>query len=80
MAEYLRKNYPDIKIIVGGYGTMLPDLEDIVPCDEICRGEGVSWLREYFGENPEAPINHPIMHGVPRSTSMVSEMSSMIAA
>ncbi|MGD8383164.1 MAG: hypothetical protein PVJ11_13525 [Syntrophobacterales bacterium] len=64
MAEYLRKHYPETKIIVGGYGTMLPDLEDIVPCDEICQGEGVSWLREYFGENPDAPIKHPILHGV----------------
>jgi hypothetical protein len=64
MAEYLRKHYPKTKIIVGGYGTMLPDLEDIVPCDEICLGEGVSWLREYFGENPDAPIKHPVMHGV----------------
>jgi len=64
MAEYLREHYPKTKIIVGGYGTMLPDLEDIVPCDEICRGEGVSWLREYFGENPDAPIKHPIIHGV----------------
>lgn len=64
MAEYIRQNYPQTKIILGGYGTMLPDLEDIVPSDEICRGEGVRWLREYFGENPDAPIKHPIMHGV----------------
>ena len=64
MAEYLREHYPETKIILGGYGTMLPDLKDIVPCDEICRGEGVSWLREYFGENPARPIKHPIMHGV----------------
>ncbi|MDH3930263.1 MAG: radical SAM protein, partial [Deltaproteobacteria bacterium] len=64
MAEYLRKHYPETKIILGGYGTMLPDLEDIVPCDEICLGEGVSWLREYFGEQSDAPIKHPIMHGV----------------
>ena len=64
MAEYIRQNYPQTKIILGGYGTMLPDLAEIVPCDEICPGEGVSWLREYFGENPEAPIKHPIMHGV----------------
>jgi hypothetical protein len=64
MAEYLRQHYPETKIILGGYGTMLPDLKDIVPCDEICRGEGVGWLREYFGENPDVPITHPIMHGV----------------
>jgi len=64
MAEYLRERHPETKIVLGGYGTMLPDLEDVVPCDEICLGEGVRWLREYFGENPDAPIKHPIMHGV----------------
>jgi len=64
MAEYLRERHPETKIILGGYGTMLPDLEDIVPCDEICPGEGVRWLREYFGEDPDAPIKHPVMHGV----------------
>jgi len=64
MAEYLRKHYPGTKIILGGYGTMLPDLKDIVSCDEICLGEGVSWLRDYFGEKLDAPIKHPIMHGV----------------
>ena len=64
MTEYLREHYPETKIILGGYGTMLPDLKDIVPCDEVCLGEGVSWLREYFGEDPNAPIKHPIMHGV----------------
>jgi hypothetical protein len=64
MAEYLRQHYPQTRIILGGYGTMLPDLKDIVPCDEICKGEGVSWLRGYFGENSDTPVIHPIMHGV----------------
>jgi hypothetical protein len=64
MAQYLRNHYPQTKIILGGYGTMLPDLKELVPCDEICRGEGVIWLREYFGEDPHEPIRHPILHGV----------------
>ncbi|UCG12278.1 MAG: radical SAM protein [Deltaproteobacteria bacterium] len=64
MARYIRNHYAQTKIILGGYGTILPDLKKIVPCDEICRGEGVNWLREYFGEDPREPIRHPIMHGV----------------
>ncbi|MBW2999529.1 radical SAM protein, partial [Candidatus Woesearchaeota archaeon] len=56
MAEYIRKNYPKTKIILGGYGTIIPNLKEIMPYDEICPGEGISWLREYFGENREAPI------------------------
>jgi len=61
MTEYIRKEYPDIKILLGGYGTIIPDLKDIVPHDEACRGEGVKWIRDYFGENTDAPIVHPVL-------------------
>lgn len=61
MAEYIRANYPHIKIILGGYGTIIPDLDTLVPHDECCRGEGVKWLRTYFGDNPDTPIFHPVL-------------------
>ncbi len=61
MAEHIRKHHPDIKIILGGYGTIIPELELIMPFDEKCTGEGVHWLRNYFGEDPEAPIVHPVL-------------------
>ncbi len=61
MAEYIRRHYPEVKIILGGYGTIIPDLEEIVPHDECCRGEGVKWFRKYFGDNPYAPIVHPVL-------------------
>ena len=61
MAEYIREHHPGIKIILGGFGTVIPNIRQIVPCDEICHGEGVSWLREYFGEDPDRPIRNPIM-------------------
>ena len=61
MTKYIRENYPDIKIILGGYGTVIPELEIIMPYDEKCVGEGVRWLREYFGEDPNAPLKHPVL-------------------
>lgn len=61
MAEYIRKFYPKVKIILGGYGTIIPELGELVPHDEACRGEGVKWLREYFGEDPCAPMIHPAL-------------------
>lgn len=61
MAEYIRQNYPDIKIILGGYGTIIPELDELVPHDAKCQGEGVRWLRQYFGDNPDAPIVHPVL-------------------
>jgi len=63
MAEHIRSHHPRITIILGGYGTMLPDLENTVPHDEICDKEGVSWLRQYFGEDASAPVVHPAIRG-----------------
>lgn len=63
MAEHIRSKHPEIKIILGGFGTMAPALETIVPHDSVCDGEGVEWLRRYFGEDPSAPIVHPALIG-----------------
>ncbi len=59
MAEYIRSRSPKTKIILGGHGAAIPDLETLIDYDEICRGEGVFWLREYFGEDRDLPIVHP---------------------
>jgi hypothetical protein len=61
MAEHIREKHPGVKILLGGYGTILPDLDDMVPHDAACRGEGVRWLREYFGEDVNAPLAHPVL-------------------
>ncbi len=61
MAEYIRAHYPDVKIILGSYGTLIPGIEDMLPFDAMCRGEGVRWLRAYFGDDPNAPLVHPVM-------------------
>ncbi|MBN2535717.1 MAG: hypothetical protein JXB88_22755 [Spirochaetales bacterium] len=61
MANYIRRNTPETTIILGGHGTAIPDLEKIVDCDEICHGEGVTWLRNYFKENINRPIIHPVV-------------------
>ncbi len=60
MAEHIRQHSPGTKIIVGGHGTSIPNLEEIVDYDEVCRGEGVLWLRTIFrrayGSAHRAPI------------------------
>jgi len=63
MARHVRKHHPEITIILGGYGAAIPDVREMVPADDICTGEGVRWLREYFGEDPERPLKHPLIHG-----------------
>jgi radical SAM superfamily enzyme YgiQ (UPF0313 family) len=61
MAAYVRSRSPRTRIILGGHGTAIPELRELVDCDEICRGEGISWLRRYFGEDTDRPISHPVV-------------------
>ena len=48
MTRYIREHSPQTKIILGGHGTAVPELSELVDYDEICRGEGISWLRSYL--------------------------------
>jgi radical SAM superfamily enzyme YgiQ (UPF0313 family) len=59
MAEYIRLRSPHTKILLGGHGVAIPELRDVVDCDEVCYGEGVTWLRRYFGEDINRRIIHP---------------------
>jgi hypothetical protein len=61
MAEYIREASPHSRIIIGGHGTAVPEIQKLVPCDDVCHGEGVSWLRQYFGEKADQPIIHPVV-------------------
>jgi hypothetical protein len=61
MAAYVRSRSPRTRIILGGHGTAIPELRDLVDCDEICHGEGISWLRKYFGEDTDRSISHPVV-------------------
>lgn len=60
MAELVRRHAPHAKIVLGGHGTPLPEVDEI-PNDGVCLGEGVRWLRAFLGEDPERPITHPIL-------------------
>jgi hypothetical protein len=61
MAELIRKHSPKTKIILGGHGTQIPDIETLIDSDYVARGEGIRWLREFFKENVDAPIKHPLI-------------------
>jgi len=61
MAELVRQHAPHSKIILGGHGTRVPEVEKLVEHDHICQGEGVRWLRQLLGENPDQPIKHPVL-------------------
>jgi radical SAM superfamily enzyme YgiQ (UPF0313 family) len=60
MARTIRESSPSAKIILGGHGVSIPNIESMIDHDFICRGEGVGFLRELFKENTKKPIQHPL--------------------
>ena len=59
MCRMVRELSPDSTIIVGGHVAAIPGVETMLDADHIVRGEGISWMRRYLGENESAPIRHP---------------------
>jgi radical SAM superfamily enzyme YgiQ (UPF0313 family) len=62
MAEVVRRESPDTKIILGGHGVSIQGIENLIPHDFICRGEGVQFLRHLFREDVDRPVKHPMLH------------------
>jgi radical SAM superfamily enzyme YgiQ (UPF0313 family) len=62
MARQVRLHAPRTKIILGGHGVNVPDIETLVDHDYLCRGEGVQFLRELLGEPLDRPISHPLAY------------------
>ncbi len=59
MSEMVRDVSPDSKIILGGYGTVLPECERYG--DYVCREEGVGFMRQLLGEaHNGAPKKHVV--------------------
>jgi radical SAM superfamily enzyme YgiQ (UPF0313 family) len=65
MCRMVRELSPDSVIVVGGHVTAIPGVETMIDADHIVRGEGISWMRRYLGEDDHAPIRHPaIVSGI----------------
>ena len=59
MCRRVRRLSSNSTIIVGGHVAAIPGLDKLIDADYIVRGEGISWMRRYLGEDPRAPIEHP---------------------
>jgi radical SAM superfamily enzyme YgiQ (UPF0313 family) len=59
MCRMVRELSPDSVIVIGGHVAAIPGLEAMIDADHIVRGEGISWMRRYLGEDEHAPIRHP---------------------
>jgi radical SAM superfamily enzyme YgiQ (UPF0313 family) len=59
MCRMVRELSPHSQIVIGGHVAATPGLETMIDADHIVRGEGISWMRRYLGEDEHAPIRHP---------------------
>jgi len=59
MCRMVRELSPDSTIVIGGHVAATPGLDHLIDADHIVRGEGISWMRRYLGEDEKAPIRHP---------------------
>src|SRR3954470_1023822 len=59
MCRMVRQLSPGSQVVVGGHVTAIPGIESMIDADHIVRGEGVSWMRRYLGDDEHAPIRHP---------------------
>ena len=61
MCKRIRRILPKATIIIGGHVAAIPGLQHLVDADFVVKGEGIRWMREYLGEDPARPIEHPAM-------------------
>ena len=59
MCRMVRQLSPGTTVIVGGHIAAIPDVEQMLDADHIVKGDGIAWMRQYLGEEVEAPIRHP---------------------
>jgi radical SAM superfamily enzyme YgiQ (UPF0313 family) len=59
MCRITRRLSPKSKIVIGGHVAATPGLDMLIDADHIVRGDGISWMRRYLGEDENAPIRHP---------------------
>ena len=59
MARLVRRLQPGAGIVLGGPGAAIEGVEQLIPCDHVVKGEGIRWLRQHLGEDPDRPLVHP---------------------
>jgi radical SAM superfamily enzyme YgiQ (UPF0313 family) len=59
MCRIVRRLAPNAQIVIGGHVAAVPGIESLVDADHIVRGDGISWMRRYLGEDETAAIRHP---------------------
>ena len=61
MATLIRTHAPGAIIVLGGHGAAIEGVETLIECDHVVKGEGIAWFREFLGQDPNAPVVHPVL-------------------
>jgi len=61
MCRLVRQHSPRSTIVAGGHVAAIPGIERMVDADHVARGEGVSWMRRFLGDDLERPLEHPLI-------------------
>jgi len=59
MCRMVRRVAPAATIVIGGHVAAIPGIEDLIDADHIVKGDGISWMRRFLGEDEQAPVAHP---------------------
>jgi radical SAM superfamily enzyme YgiQ (UPF0313 family) len=70
MARLVRLHQPDAEIVLGGHGAAIEEIDRLIDCDHVVKGEGIRWLRQHLGQDPCAPIEHPALPSAERAAIM----------
>ena len=62
MCALVRTHLPHAAIVIGGHVANKEDIEQLVDADHIVKGDGVAWFRRYLGQDPLAPVRHPMAY------------------
>jgi radical SAM superfamily enzyme YgiQ (UPF0313 family) len=59
MCRMVREISPWSTIVVGGHVSAVPGVEKMIDADHIVKGDGIAWMRQFLGDDLDAPIHHP---------------------
>jgi len=68
MARLVRLHAPEAVVLLGGHGAAIEGVERLIDCDHVVKGEGISWLRRFLGQDPAAPFRHPVLPSTERQS------------
>jgi radical SAM superfamily enzyme YgiQ (UPF0313 family) len=85
MATWIRETFPDIEIVLGGYGTAIfeesmgIEIEILKVVDHVCKGEGLSFMRQYLKDRwkIECPDGEIKQDFLPSNTSLFRTHNSV---